>query len=87
MANKKEDMPVIVLTEQQKEIIERVKTVVGSNTIDLSKLKLHKDSADDYYSVLYDCMGTGIHIPQKDIDESEFTKNGITIWRTWTFEC
>ncbi len=85
MANKKEDNSAINLTEQQKEIIEKIKSIVHSTNIDMSKIKLHKDSIDNYYSVLYDCMGTGIHIPKNEVDEVEFEKNGFTIWRTWTF--
>lgn len=81
---KKEDIKEVVLTEQQKQIIEEVKKITSVNTIDISKLKLHKDNLDDYYSVMYNYMGTGIHIPKDEVDEFEFEKNGIGIWKTWT---
>ena len=80
----KEEVPTI-FTEQQKGIIEKVKTFIGTSSIDINKLKLHKDSIDEYYSVVYNFMGTGIHIPADEIDEFEFIKNGIGIWKTTTY--
>lgn len=83
--NGKEEIAPIIYTEQQKEIIEKVKAFIGTPNIDISKLKLHKDSIDDYYSIVYNFMGTGIHVPADEIDEFEFTKNGIGIWKTTTY--
>lgn len=85
MAKSTKEEVQIIFTEQQKEIIEKVKTFVGINNVDIEKLKLHKDSVDDYYSVVYNFMGTGIHIPKDEINEMEFIKNGIEIWRTTTY--
>lgn len=85
MAKGTKEEIVVVLTEQQKEIIEKVKSFVGINNVDINKLKLHKDSIDNYYSIVYNCMGTGIHIPEEEINEMEFFKNGIEIWRTTSY--
>lgn len=74
----------IVLTDQQKDIVEQLKTLLSTEYIDVSKINLHKDSVDKYYSVIYNYMGTGIHIPESEVNEFEFENNQIGIWKTWT---
>lgn len=83
--NKKDNEKVsVVLTDQQKYIVEQLKTLLSTEYIDVSKINLHKDSTDNYYSIIYNYMGTGIHIPENEVDEFEFENNRIGIWKTWT---
>lgn len=52
----------------------------------LDKIALHRVEGDDYYSIIYNYMGTGIHIPASDVDEELCEEEGIKIWKTWSYK-
>jgi len=52
----------------------------------LDKIALHKETGDDYYSIIYNYMGTGIHIPVKLVDEKLCEEEGIKVWKTWSYK-
>lgn len=87
MAKSTKETPV-ELTEIQKKfltIVSEKRGNVSINNIDIDKIALHKDSIDDYYSVIYDFTPIGVHINYKEIDEGECQRNSIKIWHTWTW--
>lgn len=86
MATNKKDIEKvnIILTDQQKDIVEQLKKLLATDYIDVAKISLNKDSIDNYYSVIYNYMGTGIHIPEEEVNELEFEQKQIQIWKTWT---
>lgn len=51
-----------------------------------NKIALHIIEGENYYSVCYDYMGTGIHLPINEVDEDEFRNQGIRIWKTWSYK-
>lgn len=75
------------MSELQKKIVDIVASSLGYSvtSIEFDKIKLHKDSLDNYYSILYNCMGIGVHLDKKEVDEEEFAKNNIEIWHTASY--
>ena len=69
-------------------IKEKLKEKLSSLKLKFNKEKvaLHLVEGDDYYGVCYNYMGTGIHIPVEEVNEEECKEEGITIWKTWTYQ-
>lgn len=73
------------LTEFQKNILSTISDKIGIQATDIDKVKLSKINVDNYYGVIYNFMGTGIHIPENEVDELEYIKEGIGIWKTCSY--
>ena len=68
-------------------MIEKLKQLLKEKnlSLNLDKIALNKDSQCDYYNVICNYMGTGIHIDANQVDEEQCKEEGITVWHTWTF--
>ena len=67
-------------------IIDLIKAKIYPRVFNKDKITLHITEGENYYSICYNSMGTGIHIPKEEVDEDECREFDIKIWKTWEFK-
>lgn len=85
MANdKRKEKEIVSLSEFQKDIIKMLEDK-GINNPKIENVKLTKININNYYGLTYNAMSTGIRFDEKEINESEWIREGIGIWRTCSY--